>query len=181
MGHHPERLAGIRFDFGNIALDGGDFSLARENFDECLKLLGEHGIKNDRGRLHTYMGFVLYKLGEHDAARADMAKAKKLLEGENYFRWHLHFSARLAGYEGDLLRARELYQQSLEIFSRRGDYDELGIIRSLLGLSWLSAKEGDLEKAVKFLGAEEALREKLNHYALKVHRFPAMTESHAAS
>ena len=31
------------------------------------------------------------------------------------------------------------------------------------------------------LSRVEAAREKLNHYALKVHRFPAMTESHAAS
>ena len=28
---------------------------------------------------------------------------------------------------------------------------------------------------------DSGIEEELNHYALKVHRFPAMTESHAAS
>lgn len=162
LGHRPERLADIRFDLGNIALDEGDLLLARENFDESLKLIGGDGKKNDRGRFHTYMGFVLYKLGEHDAAREHMAKAREVLEGEKYIRWHLHFAARLDGLRGDLTSAREGFRQSLEIFSRREDYDELGIIRSLLGLSWVSAKEGDVGEAVKLLGAEEALRATMN-------------------
>lgn len=44
----------------------------------------------------------------------------------------------------------------MEIFRDRED--TLGIIRSLLGFSWLAAKEGDWEKAAMLLGAEDTLR-----------------------
>lgn len=71
---------------------------------------------------------------------------------------------RLEGYEDKLGEARIHFNESLDIFKKPGDYDELGILRSLLGFSWLSAKEGNWKKAVKLLGAEEALRKEKDRH-----------------
>jgi tetratricopeptide (TPR) repeat protein len=155
----------VQFDLGMIEVNAGDFTTAREWLGKSLTLYqreGENGDKNGEGTVRTNLGFVLHRQHQSAAAWAHLNKAGDLLRGdlylrrENYFRWYLHFVGRIKVDESHLAAAREHFRESLEIFRDRED--KLGIIRSLLGFSWLAAKEDDIEKAITLLGAEDTLR-----------------------
>ncbi|MDQ3130457.1 MAG: tetratricopeptide repeat protein [Acidobacteriota bacterium] len=158
------KIAWAQFDLGMLEVNQNNLPSAR---DWLEKSLASH-LKNDKeadkngeGTIRVNLAFVLHRQENWKAAHAEMTKAAKLLKGENYFRWYLHFLGRLDIDEGDFDSAQTRFTQSLKIFRDRGD--ELGIIRSLLGFSFLAAKEGNWEKAVMLFYAEDAIRnEKMN-------------------
>jgi predicted ATPase len=151
------RLASVLFDLGAVELDESNFTLAREYFTQSLDLLAaSDGKRDDQGRTHVYIAFVSQRLG--DAAEVDhhLAEAERLLEGQNYYRWYLHFRARIDVENGDFSSAHTHFLQSAKLFLERRD--RLGIVRSLLGLAFLAAKETVWRDAVRRLAAEERLR-----------------------
>ncbi|MDT7603995.1 MAG: hypothetical protein QOF61_1992 [Acidobacteriota bacterium] len=156
------KIAWVQFDLGELEVDQGNFTVARDWLKKSLDSYQRSGLtdNNSEGTLRVNFAFVLHRLGDRQGARAQMTAAGKVLEHEgrqeNYFRWYLHFCGRMAMSEGDLSRADKFFKDSLEIFYARKD--GLGVVRSLLGFSCLAAMEGKYVKAARLLGAENSLR-----------------------
>ena len=156
-------LAWCLHSLGMLATDENDFASAQEFFKGALGLHRE--AKDDDGIAQSlvYLAFVMHKQADRTTVPLLLAEAHKLLqrpEGKNYLCWYLHFRGRLSIAEQNFSAARTCFHESLKIFQKGSD-KKLGIIRSLLGLSYLSAKENRWNLSICLLSAEEAQREEM--------------------
>lgn len=150
-------------NLGMLATDKNEFALAQRFFEKALDL--HQKLKNNDGTAQSlvYLAFVMHKQCNRSTVASLLDKAQRLLqkpEGRNYLCWCLHFRGRLSVVDHNFSAARTYFYESLKIFQKGSD-KKLGIIRSLLGLSYLSAKENHWELSVRLLGAEEAHREEM--------------------
>ncbi len=154
-------VAWVQFDLGMLEVNQGDLTAARSWLEKSLDLhqrSANNIDENGEGTIRVNLAFVVHKQGDWKAAHALMTKARELLEGKNYHRWYLHFLGRLNIDEDNFELAHNRFKQSLNLFQKR--QDKLGIIRSLLGFSYLAAKQGDWGKAVTLISAENTQRNK---------------------
>ncbi len=90
-----------------------------------------------RARLHLQTGNALFLLSRFAEAREQDEVALQIADAANEFALSaaaINQLGRVAYREGDLLRARDLYEQALALFRRLGDEASCGILRNNLGL-----------------------------------------------
>jgi predicted ATPase/DNA-binding SARP family transcriptional activator len=145
---------------GRVAFHQGDDRAAQSLWEETLAIDQE---------IFGRGGSVLVGLGRLAAARGDYAVARA------WYEEHLAHSEKteyrvvlalaslalgdLACLEGDHATARTHYQQALAV--QREQNDRSGIAASLEGLAAVNRAQGQPQRAVRLLGAAEALRERV--------------------
>jgi DNA-binding NtrC family response regulator/tetratricopeptide (TPR) repeat protein len=113
-----------------------------------------------RAQLYLQWGEGLFRLGRLDESREQAESALAIADEVGDLAWSaasLGLLGRLAYREGDLLRARDLYEQELAILRRFGDESRIAHVRNNLGLIHKNLCEWDA--AVSHLRA-----------ALEIHR-----------
>lgn len=143
-----------------LAVDQNDLPSAHEFVTECLALSRKTKNRGDEAVALTYLAFVHHKKGEQEKSHSLLDESEKILRldgRKSWLPWGLHWRGRIAIYEKNYESALDHLKESLEIF--RENEDKGGMIRSLSAFSYLSAVQGDWERTVRLLGAEEAQRE----------------------
>lgn len=136
-------------------LVGDDLDLADSGFQEAMRLYRSQGTVNS----HTMLAGI--ELAISATFRRDFASAERLcveakavgeehgeLWAQAYAIWVL---ALCAWVSGDLARADLLGRECLRI--KRSFHDLLGIVLAIELLAWISASQGDAERAATLLGA----------------------------
>ncbi|HEY7034678.1 MAG TPA: tetratricopeptide repeat protein [Thermomicrobiales bacterium] len=144
----PAVAAKAHHHLGNIALDLGDYELARTGYDAGLALW--QGIDDRRGLASSYNGLGLLAFYQ-----ADYREARRLHETSLAIRHELDDRQGLgnsysnlgnvANAEGDYARARELHEQALAV--RQGMGNTGGVAYTLFNLGDVARQEGDFERA----------------------------------
>jgi non-specific serine/threonine protein kinase len=153
-------VAAILWRLGFVAEDRGDYGEATRLHEDALALFRELG---DR----TGVAYVLNGLGVVAYEQDDTARAEELFEeAMRGFRalgnaWGLGMAlvnlGRITRGRGDYDKAFAYFAESLELHWKRPG-QRLSIAMSLRGLASIDALTGRFERAVRLLGAAEALR-----------------------
>jgi predicted ATPase/DNA-binding SARP family transcriptional activator len=147
----PNWKAATLIDLGEIALDQGDFALARQYAEEGAAAGGG-------ARPFLCFAELALRLGDLGSAESHALTALGGLEqGAFNYACGLEILAETARRSGDDARARELFREALTSFAKLGDGG--GIADSLDGLARVAAAEGEADRAGRLHGAAERLRD----------------------
>jgi predicted ATPase/DNA-binding SARP family transcriptional activator len=142
---------------GNVFLVQGDLAATRTLFEESLALYRELGDKGGIAYSLYCLGGLAYSQRDFDAARTLLQESLALYrETRNFFLIHaLGALGHVEREVGDYARASALYQESLRL--RREMRNVWFIVCSLEDFASLAGRQGQYERAVRLLGAAEAL------------------------
>lgn len=145
---------------GNLDRRLGDNLRAREVYERCLALCAEMDSQEHRPVLLMNLGLTALALDEIDSARRLCEEALLLSREQGN---HLHIAAilhnlgavqfKLKNYSA----ARRLFQESLLLNQELSD--RLGLTLALFHLGFIATCEEDNNRAMRLLGAAEAMRE----------------------
>jgi non-specific serine/threonine protein kinase len=143
---------------GDVQLNEGDYEGARGALEESLRLWNEQGARHEMAWSLMFLGDLHAERGDYERAQEYYrASMERLREAGNLNL--LSYALRRAGYasiqQGDFRRAGEFFEQSLELNLELGINQ--GIVGCLTAISQLVLMEGAAAKAVRLLGAGEAL------------------------
>jgi predicted ATPase/DNA-binding SARP family transcriptional activator/Tfp pilus assembly protein PilF len=150
-------IAGSLDILGNMAFGQGDYAAAKSLYEESLAIRQELGDKvGIAGSLYN-LGDMAFGQGDYEAARTLLQESLALFRQTGHS--HLIHVLGLLGHVeravGDYARAAALYQESLQL--RREMDNVLFIALSMEDFAGLAARQGQSERAVRLLGAAEAL------------------------
>lgn len=157
-GGSAELRAKVLHRAGMLAFRSGDESVARNNFEESLRLARQLGDKTQTASTLLGLGrLVALRQGDYMAGHRlfeeSLMLARELgerrAEGEA-----IHCLAALARLEGDVKKAVGLYQASLSL--RRELGDKGGVAMEQLNLGFMTLHQGDADGASKLFA--ESLR-----------------------
>ena len=169
--HAPSTLAFALCYLGAVTNAQRDFHTARALLEESLAIGRVVGDRND-------MGLALMFLGDAALGRRDEAGARAAFaESEGCFRATgnisvLPYPLRRLGYlalaHDDRARAMALCIESMTLNARVGDRQ--GVAASLVGVAAIAHARGHMERAVRLLGAAEALLDSIQTQLLPFDR-----------
>jgi predicted ATPase/DNA-binding CsgD family transcriptional regulator/Tfp pilus assembly protein PilF len=144
----PAVAAKAHHHLGNLALDLGDYEVARIGYEAGLALW--RTIDDRRGLASSYNGLGLLAFYQADYPEARrLHEASLAIRRESDDRQGLGNSysnlGNVANAEGDYVRARELHEQALAV--RQGMGDSGGVAFTLFNLGDVARQQGDLERA----------------------------------
>ena len=158
-----KRFADTLRNLGLVATSQGDQSTARSLYEQSLALLRDLGHRGDIAVSLNNLGMVIYRQGDEAAARSLLEESLALLRelgNKQHIAMALTNLGLLAVSREEYAAARALYAEGLVI--RRDLGDRWGIAYSLEGFAGLAAAQGQMNWAVRLLGAAEALREAIH-------------------
>jgi predicted ATPase/class 3 adenylate cyclase len=147
---------------GKVACDLGDYETAQKSFQESWEIHHELGVLEWEAGNLVNLTEVALLMGEYEKAKTLALSARKMNRQVGKQEWEalsIDFQTRAVRELGDQVEARVLQRESLRVKQRIGD--KLGIAASLALVGGLAAAAAEAEKAVRFLGAGERLREEL--------------------
>jgi predicted ATPase/class 3 adenylate cyclase/Tfp pilus assembly protein PilF len=150
-----------------LALEQRDYETARGRWDEALAIARELDDKSRMADLHLSLARLAQTLSDDEAATAHYAAARVLFEedvatnrerGDQYkVAASLNNLGHVFREQGEYEAARAHYQASLAI--RGGLGYKPGILRNLTGLVVVALAQAQFERAARFFGVVEELRE----------------------
>jgi tetratricopeptide (TPR) repeat protein len=162
MGQQSVTAYALSF-LGNLDQIAEDFAGARARYDEAEALCVETGNTALLILARNNLGFLAYEEGRYADARAQYEANLSMADALGYTYGHVLTLGNLAHLnrkEGDYQAARSLFCDALraarELGSRRGIAFYLGC------LGMVAAAEGQMERAVRLLAADAALRRSFN-------------------
>jgi predicted ATPase/DNA-binding SARP family transcriptional activator len=146
---------------GDVANDQGDYASARTLYEQSLAMRRELGDKAGIAHSLYWLGLVAHAQGDYGAARTLYQESLALYReiGHSFLIHALGALGHLEREVGDYGRAAALYQESLLLRRERGEL--LHTACSLEDFAGLAVRLGQQERAVRLLGAAEALCETL--------------------
>ncbi len=153
-------------EVGAAAMLGGDLATARPAWEESRDLQLEAGNLHKVAESFMGIGMVDILAGDTEGARTSLAEAIRRFDelGDRFFS---AFGRRFLGVAyrnaGDHRAAREQYRQSLLVFHELGSLVELAMVFD--SFADLALAEGDPERAMRLVGAADALRERSENVA----------------
>jgi len=151
------------FGLGRMALDRGDNDAARTLFEESLSIRRELGDRVGVAFSLYYLGRVAHSEGDYDAARPVLQESVALFRetGHIYLMHAIGLQGHVERDAKNYTQAGAFYQQSLQLRRERGDL--LATAQSLEDFAVLAGRQGQYERALRMLGAAEALCTPLGH------------------
>jgi predicted ATPase/DNA-binding SARP family transcriptional activator len=147
-------------NLGAVAFDEGDLTTARAYLEESLALRRELGNKRCLAIGLNVLGDVVCRDGDHEAARALLGESlaiRRALGDRVGIASSLQSQAYLEYRRGSCRTARALYAACLALCRELSDQE--GIARCLEGLAQVAVAAEESDRAARFFGAAEALRE----------------------
>ncbi len=152
-------IAIIEHDLGLLAAKEGRYELARLHHERALKL--RHQLEDAGGVAYSLWALAIVALFEGDAATAESQCHESLSifrklgdrQGEAYA---LHGLVRVSLHTGSDLATLRLFHEVLELRQALGERN--GVIESFEEIAAVLTNLGQIEPAVKLLGAAAALR-----------------------
>ena len=141
-----------------------DFDLARQRFEDLLRVFGERGDEASSSGVLTHLAMVEAMTGRVDRARklaADALDLAEQTEQETYLNMALWVTAAVSARSGALDEARAVAGQLLRRLEARPDLVLEGMARAVLGLVALSA--GDLAEADRQLTRADEIEDLLHN------------------
>jgi predicted ATPase/DNA-binding SARP family transcriptional activator len=154
-------IANSLYNLGCLAHVQGDPSLAKSLFEESLAIRRAWGDKATIANLLYNLGNVAHTQGDYAAAGALLQESLTLYReiGHPFIIHVLGLLGHVERAVGDYAQATSLYQESLKL--RRETGDRLSLAQSLEDFAGLAGRQGQWERALRLLGAVEALGETL--------------------
>jgi predicted ATPase/class 3 adenylate cyclase len=145
---------------GAVFLDQGDYERAEGLFNESLTLCRELGDKLDAAAALGNLGIVAHHRRESGRATSLLEEAMGLwqeLANTPAVAASRSVLGMIALAEGNTAKAAAQYREGLRLSASL--HDKLGIAKCLTGLARVAAAGGAYERAARFFGSAEALRE----------------------
>jgi predicted ATPase/class 3 adenylate cyclase len=145
---------------GHVAIDHGDTGAAWALYEESLRLWRELGDTQGIAMVLNNLGSVTFYEGDYQAARAlheETLVLRRQMGAKHGIATSIANLAEVARHEGDWERARAVWAESLPLFGEMGDRGR--VAEGLQGVAAVSGAQGQRRRAVRLLGAAEALRE----------------------
>jgi predicted ATPase/DNA-binding SARP family transcriptional activator len=154
-------IANALYNLGCVAHVQGDPSQAKSLFEESLAIRQEWGDKANIANLLYNLGDVAHTQNDYAAARTLLQESLTLYReiGHPFIFHVLGLLGHAERALGDYVQATSLYQESLRL--RRETGDRLSLAQSLEDFAGLAGRQGQPERALRLLGAAEALGETL--------------------
>jgi predicted ATPase/DNA-binding SARP family transcriptional activator len=142
---------------GSVAHARGDYDAARTLYEQGLAIRQELGDKGGIAHSLYYLGSVAHDQGDNGTARTLYQESLALYRetGHSFLIHVLGALGHVMREVGDYNQATTLYQESLRL--RREQGDVLATACSLEDFAGLAGRQGQYERAVRLLGAVEAL------------------------
>ena len=149
-------------EMGNTAFDAGDLVTAAADFAHCDDAFGKSGDRDGQASARSQLADVCFHAGDGARAATLWAQVEAImteLADEREHEWRRHQQGKHALAQGDLERGHALLLRALRAF--KNDGQKLGMLRSLLGLSyyWLACER--VSRARQLLQVEAAERAQL--------------------
>ncbi|HEX6387335.1 MAG TPA: tetratricopeptide repeat protein [Anaerolineae bacterium] len=122
---HQERIIVLLRSLGGLAVVRGDDTQAEAYYEEALGLARAIGHRWQIGRVLSEMGELQVAQSETDAAMTsfrELFELARILHSQELVAVALYGLARAAALEGELIRAREYAEESLDTFIAIGHY-----------------------------------------------------------
>ena len=158
----PAWLADALYNTGTTAALIGDMSTVMERLAEGIAIgrqLGDDGII---GRYLAAQGYMAFMGGDYEAARQPLEEGLQIAEREgNQMAIGMghHTVAQVARLQGRHADAVRHYAEALKLGREFGDAAALS--EPLQGIAAVAVAAGDVERGVRLLGANDAIRERL--------------------
>jgi predicted ATPase/DNA-binding SARP family transcriptional activator len=168
-------------NLGMLAYNQREFSTARSYFEQSLELKRELGDKRGIANSLNNLGLVSNDQGDLDGARVRYEESlviKREMGDKRGIAGSLHNLGVVAFDQEKYDLARDLHIQSLTMRSELGD--QRGLAAVVEGLARICVRQGQLEKAVRLLGARAALCEAIQIQLLPLERDAYEAEVQAA-
>jgi predicted ATPase/DNA-binding SARP family transcriptional activator len=158
---------------GTVARSQGDYATASVLYEQSVALSREVEDRWLIGLSLGNQGLLSFYQGDYERSVAPLEEALTFFEemDYSYYAFTLNVLGRVVQYQGDYGRAVTLFKTCLALFWEHGN--KWGLAVGLSGLAGVSGGQGQLERAARLFGAEEALREAI-HSALP----PAVRADH---
>jgi tetratricopeptide (TPR) repeat protein len=142
---------------GDIACLQDDYGAAHTLYEEGLEISRELGDRWGLANSLYGLGNMAYRQGDYDAVRTLLQESLTFYRemGHPYIIHALSLLGHVEQEMGDYAQATTLHQESLRL--RREQGDVLTTASSLEDFAGLAVRQGQWERAVRLLGAAEAL------------------------
>ena len=158
-----EGVARCRWRVGRVRNALGDLSSALEDFQACIEICDRWKVTGPKAAALLDQGWTLAQQGGRDQALALMERSLELATNSDDFETQIGASRQIGwilwDYRRESEKARECYQRSLEIATRRGLLKELGAVHGDLG--YLLTQWGDIQAAEESCRTAIRIREAL--------------------
>jgi len=155
-------LADALYNLGSMAAIRGDMSAAFEMLGEGMAIGRELADDMIVARFAQGEGYLAFMIDDFDRARPLLEEALSLVErGDDKMAIAAgnHTVAQVARLQGRLQAAADHYRQAIAFDHELGDAASL--TEPLQGLAAVAISSGDVERGVRLLGANQAIRERL--------------------
>ena len=161
LGDKPA-LADALYNLGSMAAIRGDMDAAFSTLGEGMAIGRELGDDTMIARFAQAEGYMAFMVDDFDRAQPLLQEALDLVEGGDdkmAVAVGNHTVAQVARLQGRLEEAAEHYRRAIEVDHVLGD--SASLTEPLQGLAAVAISSGDVERGVRLLGANQAIRERL--------------------
>jgi tetratricopeptide (TPR) repeat protein len=148
-GAPPAVRAGLLYGMGFLSWSQGDDAASRHELGAAVRLFEEAGDSHGRSRAQVHLGIALWMAGVPPAeCLADLEQAIAVLrefDDTESLADGLHYLGHVVFEQGDLEKARSLWDESSALSRRQGD--RWGLALSVKDLGLVAARNGDLATA----------------------------------
>lgn len=127
-------IAACQGYLGDLHRARGDFDKAREFYQSAIELGTGKVVTNGLGQFYSNMGQVLYLEQQYEKAEEYLEKAVSCLKGYGYY-WGLEralaYKSMLLWETGEKDRAKECYEESLEVSKKIKNPTTIGILKKI--------------------------------------------------
>jgi tetratricopeptide (TPR) repeat protein len=152
--------AELNYNLGFLDAFQADWDGLDRHAAEALELYKAIGDRNGIAQIARFVGLSLFRRGQYEEARRHTAEERSLLRSLG-MEFEANDLGALLGMStsraGDYVGAQGLFVESLEAFEAVGNLASLSTILDLFAAA--AAEHGELDRALRLVGASEALRE----------------------
>lgn len=127
-------IAACQGYLGDLHRARGDFDKAREFYQSAIELGTGKVVTNGLGQFYSNMGQVLYLEQQYEKAEEYLEKAVSCLKGYGYY-WGIEralaYKSMLLWETGEKDRAKECYEESLEVSKKIKNPTTIGILKKI--------------------------------------------------
>ena len=150
-------------EMGNSAFDAGELEVAAADFEQCDLAFAASGDRDGQASAKAQLADVCFQAGDHARAAQlwpQVGQIMRELGDEREHEWRRHQEGKHAVATGDLERGHQLLLRALRAFESDGQ--KLGLLRSLLALSYYWLERDQPARARQLLQVEANERQQLN-------------------
>ena len=149
-------------EMGNTAFDAGDLPTAAADFEQCDLAFGESGDRDGQASAKAQLADVYFQAGDHARAAQLWPQVNAIMRelgDEREHEWRRHQEGKHAIATSDVERGHQLLLRALRAF--QSDGQKLGMLRSLLALSYYWLERDQPSRARRLLQVEACERQRL--------------------